>query len=120
MKALHVKETELAKEIGIHISKLSEYFYGKRPMPYSKLIRLCMALSVGYRIDGDFICQPDMFVVAANKIRKKENYTTKMMSEKTGVNPTSISSFLSGNRMLSNKNIEALFRFFDEPLTIND
>ena len=117
LKAGNFVGRTVAKEIGVKQSALSSYIYGREPLPYDALEKLCIVLGLGFKIGESFVCEEDMFRKVFTIALASSGMKTKDFAKKTGINYSSISLYLHGKRDFSNKNIEKAFDLLNLHLT---
>lgn len=120
IKAGGFRQGEVSKAIGVRQGALSSYLYGHDPLPYEALEKLCITIGLGFKVEDTFICEEGMLRNVFSDTLKKSGMKTNAFARAAGINYTSISSYINGNRTFSNKNLEKSFSYLNLHLTIND
>ena len=111
---------DVAQAAGVPQPYLSNYIYGRAPLPYDALESICVAVGLGIRYGGVFVCSRGMFRNALRAVIDEDAVKLIDFCKATGINYSSMSSYMSGKRVLSNVNLQKSFDYLGLYLSLDD
>lgn len=107
-----MKLRELSDVIGVDQMNISSFLYSRRTMPYGKLEMACNALGIGIMSCGKFFSGKDFIRNAFLFLLEQDGMSIMRISKETGINISSLYSYKSGKKTLSNRNIETIMNHY--------
>lgn len=108
-----IKQKVLSDAIGVTSTNLNAYLRGKRTIPVDSLIKMMevLGLSVGRNEDSRSSFEPTEINAAIAKRITERGVTMKEVSRQTGINASTLSSYITGARSISYENLDTLLAF---------
>ena len=115
MAALEISQNKVSEDLGLTPQNFNSFINGGRVMPYEHLMSVLAYLRLGV---GDVGAKKASFTAREinKEVRRKINERGMKVKDAaclTGINASTLSSFLKGSRSISNRNIEKLMEVFD-------
>lgn len=105
---LGVKQNDICKKIGLTAANFSSYLQGGRTIPYEKMLAAmeCLGLSVG-KGDAKTATLPikDLHMIISGEMQNC-GIKAKDLAERSEINSSSLSSYLTGKRGIPCQNLE--------------
>lgn len=110
----------VSQAVGVSQPYLSNYLYGRAPLPYEVLENVCIAVGLGISYGEVFISKRGMFRDVLKSAIKDKAIKLIDFCKATGINYSSMSSYINGNRVLSNVNLQKSFDYLGLYLSADD
>lgn len=113
--ALGLTQKQVSKAMGVYEQNLSSFMTGLRSYPYDKFIDLItlLGLSVGLKCGYVGVYPPDEIRVAVRDAIESSGLMRRKVAEKSGINESTLSSYLTGKRPISVSILEKLMSALD-------
>lgn len=105
------KACNLAAQIGMPHRRITEYIYGREPIPYVKMERLCKILNLYCSVNDVKYSGQGMFRDCFLKYLEISGEKCLSLSKATGIHPTTLYGFKSGRITLRLRNLEKLVSY---------
>lgn len=112
LKHRGVSQTEICKDLGITVQNFNAFIHGARGMSYDTFCKILSYLgkTIGEK-DSNIASDipPDKMRIAVQRKMQADDVNSKTLYLNTGLNRTSLISFINGNRTYSTKKLEKIF-----------
>lgn len=105
-----VNQTTLCRELSLTVSNFNAFIKGKRPMPYRDLIEVLkfLRLSIGPSGAEYSSVEPSCMNTVFRERIKQGGFKMAEVEAVSGINGSTITSFITGKRQTSSRNIGKL------------
>lgn len=119
IRARNIKQVDLCQSLGLQVANLNAFLHGKRPMPFQDLCLVLrhLGLSFGMRDRNTTNFPPTAVHKLAASVICSRHIKSSDLASLSGISASSVSSFITGERPLSLKNLETLCRFLNIGIT---
>lgn len=115
IRALDLTQKQVSKAMGEYEQNLSSFITGLRSYPYGKFIDLLtlLGLSVGLKCGYVGEYPPDEIKEAVRDAMESSGLMRRRVAERSGINESTLSSYLTGKRQISVATLEKLMSALD-------
>lgn len=115
IKNLDLTQKQVSKAMGVYEQNLSSFITGLRSYPYGKFIDLIttLGLSVGLKRGYVGVYPPEEIKEAVRDAIESSGLMRRKVADKSGINESTLSSYLTGKRQISVATLEKLMSALD-------